>query len=175
MPIPSQNKFILLIAEAIAHHEGFYAQGSNPAKRNNNPGNLRGWSSKNPKDSKGFDEFPTRRDGFNALYRQVEKNIVERELSLREFFGGKPGVYGGFAPDSDGNNSLRYAEFVCNFLEQRGFYPISIDNSLSAWWADYGEPTTTKPDNILVKVGMQEELTRAKDYIENALEQLDNI
>lgn len=138
MPIPDQNKFILTIAEGIAHHEGFYAQGTNPAKRNNNPGNLRGWDSNLPKDKQGFTEFPDRKSGFRALYKQVEKNIIQRELSLREFFAGKPGVYGGFAPDSDGNNSLQYAQFVETFLEDRGFYPLSVDHVLVHWFNEIG-------------------------------------
>ena len=134
MPIPNQNKFILCIAEAIAHHEGFYKPGSR-AYRNNNPGNLRGWSASNPKDSGGFDEFETRRAGFQALYRQIEINIVNRELTVHEFFAGKPGVYAGYAPESDNNDTNRYAEVVIRFLEDRGFYPLSRLSGFKAWYA----------------------------------------
>jgi len=137
MPVPSQNKIILLIAEAIAHFEGFYIKNADghpsKAKRNNNPGNLRGWDSSNEKDDGGFDIFEDRQAGFDALHRQVEKNIVERELSLQEFFGGKEGVYGGFAPDSDGNHSVKYAQFVVQFLMDRGFYPLSTIHQIKGW------------------------------------------
>lgn len=136
MPAPRQNKFILTIAEAIAHKEGFYAQGTNPAKRNNNPGNLRNWDADLPKDKSGFTEFPSRKEGFLALYRQIEKNVVERELTLHEFFAGKPGVYGGYAPSTDNNDPFNYAKFVEGFLEDRGFYPISIDHGLKHWWEE---------------------------------------
>lgn len=136
MPIPTQNKFILTIAEAIAHKEGFYAQGSNPAKRNNNPGNLRKWDSNLPEDKQGFTEFPDRKAGFRALYMQIEKNIVERELTLYEFFAGKDGVYHGYAPEKDGNDPFQYSKFVEGFLEDRGFYPLSLEHGLDHWYKD---------------------------------------
>ena len=147
MPVPTQNKLVLLIAEAIAHYEGFYKPGTR-AYRNNNAGNLRGWSSSLPKDKDGFDEFPTRRDGFLALYKQVEKNIFTRELSLNEFFAGKPGVYGGYAPLGDNNKPDQYAMYVESFLEDRGFYPLSRDHQLKGWWEEIQgqgqkEPTVT--------------------------------
>lgn len=107
------------IAVLIAYFEGFFSEGSR-ARRNNNPGNLRGWSKKNRKDPDGFDIFQDLATGWNALLKQVEKNIF-RDLTVREFFEGKPGVYPGYAPLSDGNPPT-YARFVADALQ------IPVDN-----------------------------------------------
>lgn len=96
------------LAEAIATYEGFYKPGS-LAKRNRNPGNIRAWGSLPV--HRGFAIFPSEDAGFEALQAQIRKNI-KRGLTLYEFFGGKPGVYYGYAPDSDGNHSRKYAQFV---------------------------------------------------------------
>lgn len=104
---------------AIAYFEGYFTPGTR-AHRNNNPGNLRGWSRSNPKDDKGFDIFPTLQAGVDALWRQIWLNIY-RDLTVREFFQGKPGVYPGYAPISD-NNPATYASFVSKTAQ------IPVDN-----------------------------------------------
>ena len=96
------------IAEAIAQMEGFYQPGS-IAQRQNNPGNLRSWGSYPVVN--GYVQFPDVASGWQALYQQVDLNI-SRGLSLEEFFGGKPGVYPGYAPGSDSNDPAGYAQFV---------------------------------------------------------------
>lgn len=104
------QKFIADMAEAIARMEGFYVRRS-VAQRNNNPGNLRRWGSRPVRD--GFAVFDTPEEGFAALRRQIELNI-SRGLTMREFFGGKPGVYPGYAPASDNNRPEHYARFVAS-------------------------------------------------------------
>jgi hypothetical protein len=104
------------ISQAIATEEGFYKPGS-IAQRNGNPGNLRSWGSRpiisgyaaflNP------DGTPDSVAGWAALYHQVDLNIG-RGLNLYEFFGGKPGVYDGFSPSTDGNKPREYALFVAS-------------------------------------------------------------
>lgn len=96
------------IAQAIATFEGFFKAGT-LAQRNNNPGNLRSWGSAPIRD--GYAHFETAEDGWKALYRQIELNI-SRGLSLSEFFGGKAGVYPGYAPAADANDPNGYARFV---------------------------------------------------------------
>jgi len=96
------------IARAIATFEGFFKPGT-LAERNNNPGNLRSWGSTPIQD--GYAHFATADKGWAALRHQVRLNI-SRGLSLREFFVGKPGIYPGYAPAADFNDSNRYAEFV---------------------------------------------------------------
>lgn len=96
------------IAQAIATMEGFYKPGS-LAARNNNPGNLRSWGA-NPIVN-GYAAFPTVEAGWAALKAQIQKNI-NRGLNLTEFFSGKPGVYGGYAPAADKNDPANYARFV---------------------------------------------------------------
>lgn len=91
------------IAEAIARHEG---TGCGPR---NNPGNLRTWGSLPT--SGGFAVFPTCEAGWDALRRQVERN-VDRGLTLEEFFAGKAGVYPGYAPAADSNQPFVYASNV---------------------------------------------------------------
>jgi len=104
----TRANLVMRISEAISEMEGLYKPNSR-ASRNNNPGNLRSWKGVPVED--GYAKFPTMAAGWNALRKQVDKN-VGRGLTLYEFFGGKPNVYPGFAPDSDGNRSRHYAEFV---------------------------------------------------------------
>lgn len=131
MPVPTEDKLVITFAEAIAHKEGFYTPGS-LARRNNNPGNLRKWGNNPIVD--GFVDFPSREEGFKALRHQVRKNLYERQLSMLEFFAGKEGVYAGYAPASDNNRPGKYAAFVKDFLEERGFGPISTLTVLAAWY-----------------------------------------
>lgn len=102
------TELVVRISLAISEMEGYPKRGSR-ADRNNNPGNIRSWGKTPIVD--GFAKFATPLEGWAALHKQVQKNIG-RGLTLREFFGGKAGVYGGYAPDSDGNRSVHYAEYV---------------------------------------------------------------
>lgn len=104
----TRTELIARISEAIATQEGFYLVTSR-AKRNHNPGNLRSWGNMRVVD--GFAWFPSDEAGWEALKLQVAKN-VKRGLTLREFFAGKAGVYPGYAPSSDSNDPLRYAQNV---------------------------------------------------------------
>lgn len=97
---------------AIAYFEGYWEPNSR-AQVNNNPGNLRNWDPSLPKDEKGFDIFPDIGKGTEALWRQIWTNI-NRDLTLRQFFLGKPGKYPGYAPLSDGN-SVNYPRFVSRY------------------------------------------------------------
>lgn len=106
-------------AVAIARMEGYMDQdfrllSGNRAVRNRNPGNIRNWSSRLPKDSGNFTIFPSDADGWAALFRQIGLNI-NRDLTLAEFFGGKPGVYAGYAPSFE-NNTANYVNFVRQFV-----------------------------------------------------------
>jgi len=105
------------LALAIARMEGYLdASGAirsgTIAFRNNNPGNLRSWGS-TPVVG-GYASFPTASAGWVALKRQIELNIG-RGLTLEEFFGGKPGVYRGYAPGADNNNPAGYAANVAQW------------------------------------------------------------
>ncbi len=104
--------FIDDLADAIARFEGYYKPGS-VALRNNNPGNLRSWGSLPT--ANGYAVFPTPEAGWDALRRQVGMNI-NRGLTLDEFFAGKPGVYGGYAPSADANDPANYARTVATWL-----------------------------------------------------------
>ena len=111
---------VMRCAEAMAEMEGFYKTNSR-SQRQNNPGNLRRWGKTPVID--GFCNFPTPVEGWNALRKQVDKN-VGRGLTLYEFFGGKPNVYPGYAPDSDGNHSRQYAEFVAKRVKIPADVPL---------------------------------------------------
>ncbi len=100
------------LAAAIARYEGFNKPGS-LAARNNNPGNLRTWGSYPVVN--GYVQFPDAETGWAALRRQVELNIG-RGLNLYEFFGGRAGVYAGYAPAADNNSPRTYAETVAAWL-----------------------------------------------------------
>lgn len=98
---------VALMAIWIAYFEGFFKPGSIPSK-NNNPGDLRSWGS-NPIQN-GYAYFDTVRNGWIALITEIWDNI-DRNLTLYEFFAGKPGVYPGYAPAPE-NNPLEYARFI---------------------------------------------------------------
>jgi len=113
----ASNALIDSLALAIARMEGYLdASGAiksgTIAYRNNNPGNLRSWGS-NPVVG-GYASFPTASAGWVALKRQIELNIG-RGLTLEEFFGGKAGVYDGYAPRADSNDPTRYARNVAQW------------------------------------------------------------
>ncbi len=119
------------IAQAIARMEGFFTAGS-IAQRQNNPGNLRSWGSVPVVN--GYARFSTPEEGWAALRRQVELNIG-RGLTLQEFFGGKPGIYAGYSPGSDGNDPRGYAQYVAG---QVGIPPTVALNTA-------GPPDPPKP------------------------------
>lgn len=98
----TKQQTISAIADAIDRMEG-------PGAPRNNPGNLRTWGSLPTQG--GFAVFPDIGAGRAALERQVELNIG-RGLTLEQFFGGKPGVYAGYAPGADSNDPARYAANV---------------------------------------------------------------
>ena len=92
-----------VIAESIVRQEG------TGCGSRNNPGNLRTWG--DLPTSSGFAVFPTCEAGWDALRRQVQRN-VDRGLTLEEFFAGKAGVYPGYAPAADSNQPYVYASNV---------------------------------------------------------------
>ena len=96
---------------SIAKFEGFFNPGS-IAQKNNNPGNLRPVGA-----STGFRSFMTADEGWRALANQVMLNI-KRDLTLREFFLGKPGVYLGYAPLGDNPSDVmeNYISFVAESM-----------------------------------------------------------
>lgn len=96
------------LAQSIATMEGFFKPNT-IAQRNNNPGNLRRWGA-NPVQN-GYAVFNTPEEGWAALRKQIQLN-VNRGLTLEEFFGGKTGVYPGYAPSADSNDPANYARFV---------------------------------------------------------------
>jgi hypothetical protein len=100
------------LAQGIARFEGFYTAGS-LAQRNHNPGNLRSWGT-NPV-SGGYAVFPDDAAGWDALKRQIQINI-NRGLNLYEFFAGKGGVYSGYAPSTDNNQPIHYAQTVAGWV-----------------------------------------------------------
>jgi hypothetical protein len=82
---------------------------------NNNPGNLRAYLPTQPVDSRGIRIFPDYQSGYNALLAQEQINIG-KGLTLDEFFGGKQGVYPGYAPAADRNQPNVYAGNVASWL-----------------------------------------------------------
>lgn len=79
-----------------------------------NPCNLRAWGDY-PVDSSGYTVFPDYQTAWAACLRQTALNIG-RGLNLYEFFGGKPGVYPGYAPAADNNQPVHYAQVVAGWL-----------------------------------------------------------
>lgn len=96
--------FLELIANAIAMQEGFFAEGENRSKKNNNLGNMRASCLQRLKDDKGFVKFTSPQEGYAALIVQLGL-FVARGYSLRQ-------VISAWAPPSDGNATEAYLRFV---------------------------------------------------------------
>lgn len=97
------------LAKAIAEMEGFTSGASKIARENNNPGNIRFWHDSLPM-NKGFTKFPNLDAGWNALNKLIGDYIKGRYTggkspTLEEFFAK-------YAPGSDGNNPVKYAQYV---------------------------------------------------------------
>jgi hypothetical protein len=100
------------LREAMINQEG----SRNPNSvgfHNNNPGNLRFANQKEAigKDALGFARFPNWAAGVRAMDAQIRENL-KRGLTLSEMIGGKPKVYGGWAPAKDRNNPSAYTKYV---------------------------------------------------------------
>jgi hypothetical protein len=102
------------LAQAIASFEGFDKAGS-VAQRNNNPGNLRAGPGQTGTDKNGYAIFPDLNTGWSALHDLIQKRSGDN-LTLQEFFGGKKGVYPGYAPAADKNDPANYAATVAKTL-----------------------------------------------------------
>jgi hypothetical protein len=100
-------------AEAIKQYEGWFV--GSCSYRNNNPGNLRYSKYQIGQDDGNFSIFKTYEDGWKALIFQLQISVDGRskyyrpEMSLIDFFK----VY---APSSDNNHPVKYAEFVAQKL-----------------------------------------------------------
>lgn len=102
-------------AKAIESHEGYY-KGSR-SFRNCNPGNLRFANQMGciGQDKDGFARFPDYQTGFNALVHQLENaasgksKVYSPTMTLYKFFAL-------FAPSTDNNNPVHYAEVVAQSL-----------------------------------------------------------
>ncbi len=110
------------LAAAITRMEG--ACSSPGVCTNNNPGNLRSYAAGQPVDSRGIRIFPDYQSGYDALLSQERVNI-SKGLTLEEFFGGKTGVYPGYAPAGDSNDPNRYAGNVSSWLGIPRDVPLS--------------------------------------------------
>ena len=111
-------------AEAIQKFEG-WAVGS-VSYRNNNPGNLKaaGWQGQIGIDPNGFAIFDNYADGWNALIRQITlavtggSSVYSPSMTITDFFER-------YAPSSDNNSPVNYANFVANYIG------VSPDTTLS--------------------------------------------
>ena len=98
------------IASAIQTMEGWFP--GSVSQRNNNPGNIMDVAYYQATGQFRVKYFPTLAEGQQALQDQISRNIG-RGLTLKEFFGGKPGVYAGYAPAGHGGNDpVAYANSV---------------------------------------------------------------
>lgn len=115
--------FLTRFAWTVARLEGWGVEGT-IATRQNNPGCIRSWG--DLPQASGFAVFPDPAAGMEALREQCRRNLLERGLSIAEFFAGGPG-YPGFAPGNE-NDSLRYARHVSTRLtDARIFGTIGVD------------------------------------------------
>ena len=100
------------LAEAMIQFEGSRKPNS-PGFHANNPGHLKYVGQKNSigADPLGFARFNDWNTGLSAMKDQIRMNL-NRGLTLREMIAGKKGVYGGWAPASDNNNTANYINYL---------------------------------------------------------------
>jgi hypothetical protein len=133
------------IAAGIERQEGMNC-------RNNNPGALRSWGSLPT--SGGFAVFPSCDAGRQALQQQVQINI-DRGLTLDEFFAGKPGVYGGYAPAADSNQPNVYAAHVSQWSGIPADVPLNtLDTYYSSGPIDEFPGEEPPPDNTVAVLAL---------------------
>lgn len=124
-----------LISRAIARQEG-WLKPSSTQFANRNPGNI--YDPKRTRDSGKFTfrTYPTFEAGWLDLGSLVQRQLLNRKLSLFEFFAGQrdsigavvPNGYPGFAPAAHGNNRPKqYAENVSAFINIPATTPASLD------------------------------------------------
>jgi hypothetical protein len=115
------------LASAITRQEN-----ANPAW--NNPGALRAGPGMIGTAANGIAIFPDFATGEAALERQIQLNI-NRGLTLQEFFAGKPGVYGGYAPAADSNRPYEYAANVAGWAGIDSTVPLNqLASGASGSW-----------------------------------------
>lgn len=101
----------------------------------NNPGNLMDLPYYQSTGQFRIATYPTLAAGQQALYAQIQRNL-DKGLTLYEFFGGKPGVYGGYAPQGHGGNDPRaYANQVAAAL---GVDPDEVITGDGSTWPTGG-------------------------------------
>jgi hypothetical protein len=110
MPVP----FLDAMAQAIYYYEGHQPQDLNHL--NNNPGNLRVSDQAQAQDAKHYRIFDSFIEGYTELRNDIRDKITGNNAhglntasSLQQFFSI-------FAPSSDHNDPLRYAQFVAHWL-----------------------------------------------------------
>jgi hypothetical protein len=104
------NDLIERLVNAMIRQEGMSADYANP-------GNLRGapWLSA-PLIQNGFWKPLSRSVGVAGLAHLVALHIAQGN-SLTDFIAGHPGVYAGFAPGADNNNTVAYITDVQNWAD----------------------------------------------------------
>jgi hypothetical protein len=102
------------MADAIMQYEGW--RPGTRSYQNRNPGNLRTYGYGAKPDDKGFTMFQGLSDGYAALVHDIERKCegftgthLEPKSTLLQFFQ----VY---APASDHNTPLAYAQFVAHWM-----------------------------------------------------------
>lgn len=121
------------IIQAIAKMEGFSSGASKVAVANNNPGNIRYWSSNLPVVN-GFTKFPNLQMGWDALNKLVKDYATGRyEENYKKLTGkgyatpGKPTlveIFTTYAPSNDGNKPVEYAHFVAREAKLNPDLPV---------------------------------------------------
>jgi hypothetical protein len=103
------------LAEAIAHYEGFYVEGSLP-QRSNNPGDLEHAPGEAHTTSSPIGSFADPATGWTRLEGQLQK-YADRNLTVAEMVS----IY---APPNE-NDSAQYLAYVCKYVGCSPDTPVS--------------------------------------------------
>jgi hypothetical protein len=104
------------VADAIMHYEGWTA--GSVANRNRNPGNLRDSPLKIGEDPAGFAVFSDLPTGYHALLHDLECKFSGRNAEGLVPTSTLLDLFNVYAPSSDNNVPLKYADFVATWISR---------------------------------------------------------
>jgi len=124
------------MADAVMSFEGWIPKGQVNAVpngsrswRNRNPGNLRPYSSAQPRDADNYRIFSSLVDGYAALLADLSKKLHVDFPPTATLLD----VMNKYAPTGDANNPTQYATFLCHRLTLSLGRPIDLNTTLGVF------------------------------------------
>jgi hypothetical protein len=130
------------VALAILCDESGHLTPGTEALRNNNPGNLE--IPGLPKDANGKTVFPDFVSGYSALLRDLRAKFSGNNSHGLGPMSTLQQLMNVYAPPSDNNPTMAYAEFVASWVGKALGKPITVVSELSNIW----QPPVSNVDDV---------------------------